>query len=106
LLGLLAGMSLLAKGTTINLLLLIGLALWIARRGTWSTAIRQAAVAYGVAAAVIGPWWWFMTRTYGDPMAFSAIAVTQADFTRSDETFLHLLFSGRFLVDRWVETWG
>jgi len=105
-LGLLAGVSLLAKATTVNLLVLIVLAVWLARRGTWSTALRQTAVACGVAAAVIGPWWWFMARTYGDPMAFSAIAATQADLTRSDETFLHLLFSGRFLVDRWVETWG
>jgi hypothetical protein len=47
-----------------------------------------------------------MARTYGDPMAFSALASIQPDLTRADVSFLQLLFSGRFLVDRWTETWG
>ena len=107
LLGIAAGVALLAKGTTAIALVLIPLALVAGqRRRRWRSAAVHVAVAYAAAIAIVGPWWWFAIRTYGDPMAFSAIAATQADLTRTDTTFLHLLFSGGFLVDRWVETWG
>jgi hypothetical protein len=88
-------------------LALIPPVLWMARRAApWPVVARQTAAALAVAIAVIGPWWWFMIRTYGDPMAFGAIAATQPDLTRQDATFLQLLFSGRFVIDRWVESWG
>ena len=107
LLGVLAGATLLAKGTTVMSLLLIPVALVMARRGRpWSMPLKQSAVAVGLALAIIGPWWWFMIHTYGDPMAFAAIAATQPDLTRHDVTFFQLLFSGRFVLDRWVETFG
>ena len=85
----------------------IPVALVMARRGRpWSLPLKQSAVAVGLALVIIGPWWWFMIHTYGDPMAFAAIAATQPDLTRHDVTFFQLLFSGRFLLDRWVETFG
>ncbi|MCU1384687.1 MAG: rane protein of unknown function [Acidobacteria bacterium] len=105
-LGLLAGTTLLAKGTTVMSLALIPAVLWTGRRGGSRTVVTQTAAALAVAAVIIGPWWWFMIRTYGDPMAFGAIAATQPDLTRQDATFLQLLFSGRFMVDRWIESWG
>ncbi len=111
-LGALAGVALLAKGTAIVSLLLIPAALWsFARPGRppWADLrrfARHVAIAFALVLIVAGPWWWFMTQTYGDPMGFAGMAATQPDLTRGDATFLQLLFSGRFLVDRWNETWG
>lgn len=106
LLGLIAGVALLAKGTTIASVVLIPMAVYAGRQRSWRDVVTKTLVAYAVAAAIAGPWWWFMVRTYGDPMAFSALAATQPDLLRTEGTFLQLLFSGRFLVERWIETWG
>ena len=107
LLGIATGVALLAKGTTAMALVLMPIALIAAQRSRrWRCAAIHIGVASAAAMAIVGPWWWFAIRTYGDPMAFAAIAATQSDLTRNDTTFLRLLFSGGFLVDRWVETWG
>jgi 4-amino-4-deoxy-L-arabinose transferase-like glycosyltransferase len=106
-LGVAAGVGLLAKTTTIMALVLIPAALWLGRRDKqWPAVLREIALAYVAALIIVGPWWWYMIRTYGDPLAFSALAATQPDLTRQNATFLQLLFSGRFAVDRWIETWG
>ena len=106
-LGLLAGIGLVTKSSTVMSLGLIPLALWLGRGGRpWRAVAGHLAVAYAFALVLVAPWWWFMIRMYGDPAALSALAATQPDLTRQDVTFLQLLFSGRFLVDRWVESWG
>jgi hypothetical protein len=104
--GLVAGVALLAKATALTAVVLIPLAFWMGKRqDSWAALARATAVAYGLVVVIAAPWWWFMAHTYGDPMAFAALAATQPDLIR-DEPFLSLLFSGRFLVDRWAETWG
>ncbi len=104
--GLVAGVALLAKATAITSVVLMPLAFWMARRqDSWAAPARATGVAYGLLVAIAAPWWWFMAYAYGDPLAFSALAATQPDLTRN-EPFLSLLFSGQFLVDRWAETWG
>src|SRR5581483_9847124 len=107
-LGALAGVALLAKGTAIAALVLIPVALWAGTRRLRPSGslVAQIAMSYGVVLLLVGPWWWFMARTYGDPLGLHGMAATQPDLTRTDATFLQLLFSGRFLVDRWNESWG
>ena len=104
--GLIAGVALLAKATAITSVVLMPLAFWMARRQhSWAALARATGIAYGLIAVIAAPWWWFMASTYGDPMAFSALAATQPHLI-SNEPFLSLLFSGEFLVERWAETWG
>jgi 4-amino-4-deoxy-L-arabinose transferase-like glycosyltransferase len=106
LVGAAAGLALLAKATALLAVLLIPVAFWMGRREwSWAALARALAITGLVTLALIGPWWWFMARTYGDPMALSALATTQPEFVR-DEPFLNMLLSGGFLVERWQETWG
>lgn len=107
LVGAAAGLALLAKGTAVMGLVLIPAAFWLGRSGTGVAGLlRPLAGAFAVAAAIAGPWWWFMVRTYGDPMAVAALAEMQPGLTQQGATFLDVLFSGAFLAERWAETWG
>jgi 4-amino-4-deoxy-L-arabinose transferase-like glycosyltransferase len=107
LVGCVAGLGILTKATALAAVVLIPPAFWIGRgeRGT-RAALIHTALAFGVMLAMAAPWWWFMTRTYGDPLALSALARIQPEYTRTGTTVLDLLFSGSFFAERWSETWG
>ena len=69
--GLLLGLSVLAKLTAVGLALPLGAALlWTAvrRDRPWPRQALAAAVAGGVAAAVVGPWLLLNVHLYGDPL--------------------------------------
>ena len=106
-LGAAVGLAVLAKASALVLLALAPAAIWVEQRSVnWRRIASLTVLTYAVALTVTGPWLWFMLRTYGEPTAFRALASTQPDFTRTEATFFGLLLSGRFVVERWMETWG
>lgn len=66
--GLLLGLSLLAKFNLVFMLPIVGLALWLARsEGGWRRFVRTSAIVLAIAALVAG--WWFIRNQmlYGEP---------------------------------------
>ena len=106
LVGAAAGLALLAKATAAVPVALLPLAFYFGQRHRrFPLLVRDLGIAAVPLLCLVGPWWGFMTRVYGDPLALSALASTQPGLVR-DEPFLNLLFSGTFLVDRGRESWG
>lgn len=106
LVGAVAGLAFLAKGTALLCFPLIPLAFWLGRgAGTWRDVARTAVFAGLPLVLITGPWLWFVAHAYGDPLAVSALVATQPDLVH-EKPFLELLFSGTFVVERWNETWG
>ena len=105
-LGVAVGLSLLAKGTSLMAIPVVGLAvllgvgwrdpLGVARRGVW-IGLPTAALA--------APWYWFLYRTYGNIDGFEQIAALQW-WNRPLGGFFQLLVDRDFVLLRFKETWG
>lgn len=107
LVGCALGLGLLAKTTTMTALPLVLAAFWMARRdATWKQTVSALALAGGVTLMLVAPWYAFMYATYGNFSGLPQLAGIQKGLTRSDLSFLQLLFSGDFAMERWKETWG
>jgi 4-amino-4-deoxy-L-arabinose transferase-like glycosyltransferase len=105
--GFVLGLGLLAKSTALIGLPLAVVAQWLAS-GTASrgTRLRASVLVTAVAFLIASPWYAFLYHTYGNFTGLSQLAFLQTGLTRHDATFLELLLSGDFLVQRWRETWG
>lgn len=105
--GLALGLGLLAKTTTLTAVPLVLAAFWMAKGGaSWRRPVSMLAVTGGVTLIFVAPWYAFMYATYGDFSGLRHLAEIQTTLARSDRTFLQLLFSGDFAMERWKETWG
>jgi 4-amino-4-deoxy-L-arabinose transferase-like glycosyltransferase len=100
------GAALLAKSTALTAAPLVFASLWLAPgAGGWRQRAWKTALALGTAAVIVAPWYAFMFHTYGDFSGLRQTAVLQPNRIH-DVSFLQLLFSGTFAVNRWEETWG
>jgi 4-amino-4-deoxy-L-arabinose transferase-like glycosyltransferase len=104
--GLLLGAGLLAKGTTMAIVPVVGLAVLLAVgwRDWRGLVVRGAAI--GIPAALLAaPWYLFLQRTYGD---FSGLArVEELQYWNGPMgSFFSLLTNPNFVLGRFRETWG
>jgi 4-amino-4-deoxy-L-arabinose transferase-like glycosyltransferase len=104
--GVALGVALLAKSTA--LVLVPALALGIILSGGRSPRrwLQPALVASVAAAVISAAWYAHLYRIYGDFSGLAELARLQAHWNRPAGTFLELLFSTSFLVERFRETWG
>ena len=105
-LGILLGLGLLTKGTTVAIIPVLGLALlWCSKRGDWRGLLERG-IAMGVPFAVIAsPWYWYLYRTYGDFSGLSRVSELQY-WSQPMGSFFELLADPAFFADRFNESWG
>jgi 4-amino-4-deoxy-L-arabinose transferase-like glycosyltransferase len=72
----------------------------------WRDWVPKGAVAAGVGALMITPWYVWFYRTYGNLDAFEQIRTLQAPWNKPGGSFTELLFNRGFVWFRWRETWG
>ena len=109
LIGLVLGLAVLAKSTSIMVALLVGIAMlagigW--RRGKeW---LAKGTLTAAIAGIVALPWFLYMMVRYGDPTALSTVADLQWWNYASGQnpTIMQMLTSRNFHWERWKETWG
>lgn len=106
LLGVLLGLALLSKGTSLTVAGVIGLAVIAALGWRAVGGIAWRGVAIVVPAALVAwPWYFFLWRTYGNLSGLPQIAELQK-WNRPIGGFFELLFNRSFLTMRFHETWG
>lgn len=100
------GLALLAKGTSLTAGLLIALAI-IATIGLrhFRTWIGKGVLTVVPAAVLAAPWYAFLYHTYGNLTGFKQIEEIQW-WNKPYGTFWGMLSSGKFVADRFQETWG
>jgi hypothetical protein len=104
--GVSLGIALLAKSTALVLVPAIALAI-LAVLGLSPARVIRVGITVLVPAAVISaPWYLHLYRTYGDLSGLAALGELQRDWNHPAGTFFELLFSTRFLSERFRETWG
>lgn len=106
LLGLALGLALLAKGTSLTAVPIVGLTViigtgWRDLRG-WVT---RGILITAPLALLVAPWYVYLYRTYGNFTGFDQIAELQR-WNRPQGGFLSQLFDRGFAVMRFKETWG
>jgi 4-amino-4-deoxy-L-arabinose transferase-like glycosyltransferase len=100
------GVALLAKSTALVLVPALALAI-VLSTGRSPQRWVQAGLAMSLAAVVISfAWYAHLYRVYGDFSGLAQLATLQAHWNRPAGTFVELLFSTSFLVERFRETWG
>ncbi len=109
LIGLFYGLAVLSKNTSLTAGAIIAFAMILGigvRR--WREWVVKGALAAGVAAMMIWPWYVYMYRTYGDFTGLKRIRELQYWNYGDDQrpTIWAQLESQRFLWWRWRETWG
>jgi len=109
LIGATLGLALLAKSTAITVVVVIaaGMVLGLGWRD-WRAWLPRGAIAAGVAALLIWPWYLYMYRTYGDFNALNRIHALQW-WNYSDEaspTIWSQLTDREFFWRIWGQTWG
>lgn len=103
------GLALLAKGTSLTAAPLIAVAmvlgLGLRNVRAWVT---KGALAAGITAILVWPWYLFLHRTYGNFDAFSQISALQwfNYWGRKKPSFMELFWNKGFVIERWNETWG
>jgi 4-amino-4-deoxy-L-arabinose transferase-like glycosyltransferase len=105
-LGVALGLGLLAKGTTITIVPVLGLALligfgWRDWRGLFGRGFAMAVPA----AILAAPWYIFLYQTYGDLGGLRRVAELQY-WNSPMGSFVDLLTDPQFVEDRFRETWG
>lgn len=105
-LGVLLGLALLTKGTSVTAAPVIGLAV-AASAGFQNVKqiLSRGLVIAGSAVCVVWPWYFFLWQTYGNFSGLPQIAELQ-QWNRPLGGFFELLFDREFVVMRFHETWG
>jgi hypothetical protein len=105
-LGVLLGLALLTKGTSLTAAPVIGLSLVVSvGLRNAGDIMRRGLVIAGSAVAVAWPWYFFLWRTYGNLSGLPQIAELQ-QWNRPLGGFFELLLSREFVIMRFHETWG
>ncbi len=109
LIGFALGLALLSKGTSITVVPIIALAVflglgWRNVRGWLSTCV----VITAIGGLMAFPWYLFLWRTYGNLDGFEQISKLQwwNYYHQAKPSFVDLLFNRKFVADRFAETWG
>lgn len=106
LVGVLLGLAVLAKGTSLTIAGVIGLAVLAALGWRDIRGIIWRGVAIVLPALFVAwPWYFFLWRTYGNLSGLPQIAELQ-QWNRPLGSFLDLLFDRDFVTMRFHETWG
>lgn len=105
-LGVLLGLGLLAKGTTVAILPVLGLALiWRSNWRDWRGLVQRG-IAMGIPfVAITAPWYANLYRTYGDFNGLKRVAELQY-WNNPMGSFFELLLNPSFFADRFNESWG
>lgn len=109
LVGLLFGLAVLAKSTSVVVAVLIAIAMAFGigiRR--WQQWIPKGALTAAIGATLVLPWYLYMMTQYGDPTALNNVKELQwwNYANDSNPTFWQMLSNRWFHWDRWRETWG
>ncbi|MEJ7762297.1 MAG: DUF2142 domain-containing protein [Thermomicrobiales bacterium] len=106
LLGLLFGLALLTKGTSVTIAPSIGAAV-VASVGLrdWRGIAWRGATIGVIALLLVSPWYLFLWRTYGNFSALPQVSELQ-QWNRPLGGFVDLLTDRRFFVMRFHESWG
>jgi 4-amino-4-deoxy-L-arabinose transferase-like glycosyltransferase len=105
--GVILGLALLSKGTSLTALAPVGLAIFLGvgwrRIREWMTR----GVIVGAASLFVAwPWYLFLYRTYGNFSGLAQIKQLQSAWNHPEGGFFDLLWNRSFAVMRWNETWG
>ena len=105
-LGIVLGLAILTKGTSITAVGIAGLAA-LATLGfrDWRGLLRRGLIAGVPMLLLIAPWYVFLYRTYGNFTAFSQLKELQY-WNEPAGTFFGILFDLDFAEMRFKETWG
>lgn len=105
-LGVLLGLSLLSKGTSVTIAPVIGLAVVAAVGWRDIRGILWRGIAIVIPATFVAwPWYFFLWRTYGNFSALPQISQLQ-QWNRPLGGFFELLFNRSFVTMRFHESWG
>ncbi len=105
-LGVAVGLGLLAKGTSLIALPVVGLAVLLAVGWRDPLGLLKRGLWIGLPTVLLAaPWYLFLYRTYGNFDAFEQIAALQPG-NRSLGNFFDILIDREFILLRFKETWG
>lgn len=104
--GTLLGLGLLAKGTTVAIIPILGITLlWCTTWGDWKTLLQRGLALGLPSAAIAAPWYAYLYTTYGDFSGLTRVEDLQY-WNQPMGSFVELLASPSFLADRFNESWG